>query len=551
MRRRTAVILALVFATVAATAAQSGRMTLLTVARNDATGTTTGGTANLFLEVRPGSGKIFIESYPLTKLDTQISTRFAKDVACKHVDIDCSRYNFYYTIRADSSIVGGPSAGAGAAALTAAVLRGEEFDESVTLTGTINSGGIIGPVAGIPEKVAAAQQAGLEKVVIPAWSSFTEQSFTNATNSSLEIDVVKARNLGEALYHFTGDRQERLTGDIDVPQEYTERMSAIATKLCNRTSVIVDDLPTTLSDNFTAKVDRARNRSRPYARASYCFGKNVELRQEQVESVDDAEGRVAEVRSALNGLEETVDATSLRTFADLETYMIVKERIVDARRSLEEMNGTAPSTVGYVIERYFSAVAWSDFFGMSGKRFRLDEQYMERACVQKVQEAQERIDYIKSITPRIDDLEDDLEVAKQYKRSGEFAPCVFKTSKVKAEADMFLLAMTTEESRIPEVVDAKLDATKQVMLQQQRSGIFPILGYSYYDYAESLKSEDPSSALLFSEYALEVSNLDLYFPEEESVAFRLPELDRRDGIVFVSGVLVGLAFVGLKPKKTR
>jgi len=38
-----------------------------------------GVSADLFLETKPGSGKIFIESYPLTKIDTQISTRFAKD----------------------------------------------------------------------------------------------------------------------------------------------------------------------------------------------------------------------------------------------------------------------------------------------------------------------------------------------------------------------------------------------------------------------------------------------------------------------------------------
>ena len=78
-------------------------MTLLAVTENP-DGTLTGTTADLFLEIQPGQGRVFIESYPLTKIDTQISTRFAKDIACKYVDAGCSDYDFFYTIRSDSPI---------------------------------------------------------------------------------------------------------------------------------------------------------------------------------------------------------------------------------------------------------------------------------------------------------------------------------------------------------------------------------------------------------------------------------------------------------------
>ena len=44
-------------------------------------------------------------------------------------------------------------------------------------------------------------------------------------------------------------------------------------------------------------------------------------------------------------------------------------------------------------------------------------------------------------------------------------------------------------------------------------GAFPILGYSYYQYASSLR-DDPGIDLVYSEYALELSNLDMYFEEE-------------------------------------
>ena len=41
--------------------------------------------------------------------------------------------------------------------------------------------------------------------------------------------------------------------------------------------------------------------------------------------------------------------------------------------------------------------------------------------------------------------------------------------------------------------------------------VFPIIGYSYFEYAKSLTETDNSSAFLFSEYALEFSGLDVYF----------------------------------------
>ena len=71
-----------------------------------------GTTADLSLRIEPGDGKVFIESHPLTKLDTQISTRFAHRVMCDQLDLDCNNYNFFFTIRARSVIIGGPSASA-------------------------------------------------------------------------------------------------------------------------------------------------------------------------------------------------------------------------------------------------------------------------------------------------------------------------------------------------------------------------------------------------------------------------------------------------------
>ena len=64
------------------------------------------------------------------------------------------------------------------------------------------------------------------------------------------------------------------------------------------------------------------------------------------------------------------------------------------------------------------------------------------------------------------------------------------------------------------------------------------MGYSYYEYAQSLREEDPFSALLFTEYALELSNLDIYFKRKSSLP-RI-ELDSTIIVVFLSGIAIGL-----------
>src|SRR3989339_1643051 len=102
--------------------AKEGHMKLLAVTETD--NGYKGGIADLYLEIKPGSGRVFLETFPLTKIDTQISTRFAKEIACDFADIDCSRYDFFYTITADSSIIGGPSAGAAISALTFSLIKG-------------------------------------------------------------------------------------------------------------------------------------------------------------------------------------------------------------------------------------------------------------------------------------------------------------------------------------------------------------------------------------------------------------------------------------------
>src|SRR3989338_1456622 len=137
--------------------AKQGHMKLLAVKETEQG--YEGGIADLYLEIKPGSGIVFLETFPLTRTDTQMSTRFAKAIACDIIEKDCDDIDFFYTITAYSAIIAGPSAGSSIAVLTVAMLDDLKLNEDYAITGTINSGGLIGPVGGLKAKVEAAKKA--------------------------------------------------------------------------------------------------------------------------------------------------------------------------------------------------------------------------------------------------------------------------------------------------------------------------------------------------------------------------------------------------------
>ncbi len=126
----------------------------------------------LSVQVIPGSGKVLAN---IDKLlfwtDTQNSIRTARSVAANITGIDLSTYDIIYTIEANASAVEGPSAGSALTVATIAALKNKKVNQSITMTGTINHDGTIGPVGNILEKANASKQIGAELFLVPLGSS--------------------------------------------------------------------------------------------------------------------------------------------------------------------------------------------------------------------------------------------------------------------------------------------------------------------------------------------------------------------------------------------
>lgn len=556
-----------------------GHMTLLTV--GEIGNTTIGGTADLFLEIQPGSGRVFIDSFPLTKVDTQISTRFAKEVACDFLEMDCSNKDFFYTIRAKAPIVGGPSAGSAITVLTISLLDRIPLNENVVMTGTINSGGLIGPVAGIEEKAQAAQRSGFEKILIPKWSILridnesTKENLNKTENDSsllnetiiyadelnvTGIEVITVSTLEEALEQFTGKQYKKYDYNITIPDKYNNIMRKISVELCERFDTIFDRIPQEVLLEHNLSINRtntsmtnareAMERGDYYSAASFCFSANTVAKTVEFSNYSN-ETLVTIKRKAQKDLDKmmtSVDSIELKTVSDLETYIIVKERLYEAQNLLEKNDSEVLDNLGYIMERFYSAIAWSAFFDYKENEVNLDDTHLAQACLSKIQEAEERTSYVSLLIGDLNVDEDPIQELREIYSSKDYAFCLFRASKTKADANALLSTLALTNEKLPELINDKLHLGKSVINKQGDK--FPILGYSYYNYANSLKDSNAPLAVIFSEYSIELSNLDMYFPKEKHVRINFdPVLATNILLGFILGIVVSF-FVFSRKNRT-
>ena len=178
----------------------------------------------LVVEAVPGTGRTLTDIENLLFwADTQQSIRMARLVANKYTNKSVNDYDLVYSIEANASIIGGPSAGAAIALATIFALNNENFREDVTITGTINHDGSIGPVSAILEKAKASKEANATVFLVPLLQSRdvvyeTKEHCENfgpmrycqtetiprkiSVSEEAGIKVVEVANIEEALKYF-------------------------------------------------------------------------------------------------------------------------------------------------------------------------------------------------------------------------------------------------------------------------------------------------------------------------------------------------------------
>ena len=526
----------------------------------------TGSIAHLQLDTKPGSGRVFLDTFPFTKTDTQMSTRLAQRMACDFLEAGCAGYDFFYTIRANSTIIGGPSASAAVGVITVAALDGLSVDQDVAITGTLTSGNIIGPVGGIKEKIEAAADHGIDQVLIPIGKGeITEDNETIdliGYGEDLGVEVREVQTLNQAVSIITGRDYPRETGPLQISQDYTETMQELAAMLCNRTDklMLMYNMKAGVNDeevdedilNLTRQSDDAYKDLQFYSAASYCFNANVQI-QYQINKLDpsqdeEVQDRIINLTAELDKVRHDVAQEQVTTITDLQTYMVVRERIREAEQSLDDLRNSNQTNstyylMAYTKERMYSALSWSRFFDNDGEEYNLDSDTLKSSCVEKLADAEETYRYTSLYFPTMTgSAEDEYAAALKEYHEGNYALCLFKASKAKAMSNVLMSVIGVDEDSMDDMIKLKLDVARSVISGQAGEGRFPIVGYSYYEYANSLIESNKYTSLLYAEYALELSNLDLFFNKQTGYDIRIEGVPQYL-LGLVTGIIITLLIV--------
>jgi predicted S18 family serine protease len=129
----------------------------------------TGSIMNISVEIMPGKGRVLVQTKPLMGVVFQGAANTAVAVARNKTGVDLSKSDVIFSIDSGDIIseVDGPSAGALMTLLTISALEKQPIDQSLTLTGTIESNGHIGAIGGIVAKATAAKENGKTLFLIP------------------------------------------------------------------------------------------------------------------------------------------------------------------------------------------------------------------------------------------------------------------------------------------------------------------------------------------------------------------------------------------------
>ncbi len=241
-----------------------------------------------------------------------------------------------------------------------------------------------------------------------------------------------------------------------------------------------------------------------------------------------------------------LDTFEYTTIDDMQTFLVVQERLAesqtyidDSRQYLSLSKADSLYSLSLAVERLYSAYYWSDFFGQGSQTFDIQNDTLERFCLEKISEADERIQYISSyLLLPMDSLTSELDLAMDDYRANNYEMCIFKASKVKARTNLILNSIGLRDEDFERVLQRKIEIAGSAIVKETERDIFPILGYSYYEYAKSLQYEDPSSAMLYAELSLELSNFDMYFKQQKNPGL-LAGVDHEFIITFAGGVAAG------------
>ena len=538
------------------------------------TGELTGVVTEFVITVAPGSGHVYIETWPLAQVDMQASARLAAQVAGRVLGVNMSNYDVFIQVRANTSIIGGPSAGGTMTVGIIAALMGWKVNPKVMMTGMINPDGSIGPVGGILEKAAAAHKAGVKLFLIPEGQriQYVQETKKKEVGGVIEIktetkpvDVVKyaeerwglkvieVKDIYEAVYYFTGHKLPRpkapenvqidtsfLRDDALKDYRNTTQYYRMVLKELKESNAGYDTYMTLLSalNNAGQLLNQSKSyidEGLYYTALSKDFQARIVIRHVdwylKVKDPEDVEGFLKRTGRTIKEAESYVENQSIRGITMLQAVAAAEQRVEDAKSSLEEAWKSyysndywdAIGKAAYAYERAKTAIFWTDL----GKRFAkgkpIKRDVIRVTARDYIDESSLIVAYIESMYGDVlgSSLTDTIEKAQRYYDDGKYSAALFTAMQARVQGEVFLdtLAITNWTVLMDKLNMVKDDAKTAIGIAEEK-GITPILAVAYYEFAQSFEElakrnksiEDLQTAMTFYTYAKETANLFLSTP---------------------------------------
>jgi len=327
----------------------SNSISLLGVNENKQGIIVSGSTINLSLEIKPGTGKVFSNLNTLEEIDTQISIINSQKISCDIFELNCNKYDFFYTFDGNAVVLKGPSASSAIGIITAKTVNKEKIDKSTVITGSLNSGGIIGNVGGVDKKIEVAKNFGFKKILIPNFSKYNK-------TKNYSITVIPVLNLVGAYNQFNGKKFIPQKKEIDYTN-YNKLMKNLTDMMCARTIMLENtinkssiEINSTLDKNLLqAKKSynsslNAYNNSDYYSSGSFCYNANINYRLilEEQKKINITQRDVLnkklknKIEQKYVNISSTTYKSQLSTVNDFYVYMILLDRIEEAKKFLKD-----------------------------------------------------------------------------------------------------------------------------------------------------------------------------------------------------------------------
>ncbi len=520
-----------------------------------------GAVLSITVSTKPGNGHIYVDTWPLTELDTQASARLAVEVAGRVTGKDVNNYDFYYVVRSDSPVIGGPSAGGVITIATIASLEGWKIKDDVMMTGMINPDSTIGPVGGIVEKLDASAELGITKFLVP-WGEtvVTTQTTTKEERNGVvqivqkskkvnvveyakkqyDIEVIEVKDINDALLHFVGKNfsEKEVKGEITISTSFlSERANNALEKNITYHDTIAQELSSLNVSNYeknylqeylnrtqelieTAKQEM--NNAKYYTALSTLL--NAEIYTGIVDEyihIDSVDTRLQNLTKKLEEIDTKLKEkrTDIKGIASLEFLSAAEKRLKEAYDYLEraknykenlDIENTAYS-IAYADKRADTAILWLDMAvkHSGGKEISLDQ--LKEDAWKRIEEAKLVYVYVSSMMGEssLPEASNSLNAAQNEYDTGRYTSALFYALESKVYSSIAIeLGMSGEDLTVvsEKIQRAKEDAKIAIQLARE-TGHEPLLAECYYEYASNFEEkQDAVNAFRMYKYAKEVAS---------------------------------------------